>query len=167
MNDTQRAQAFRQAKQEAVGFLSRVLWHLTDGRAMFAEAMHCALYSLWCEVDQFQGLNHPRSLYRIALSANAAAWERRQQNETPLDSDVCQQSRFKQLRREIAQTVRQIIAELPLEQSQAVVMRYIERRPWRDIADALGTNDRHAQHHVTEVVDTIKKKVATKRSTAA
>ena len=38
MNDTQRAQAFRQAKQQAIGFLSRVLWQLAEDRARAIKA---------------------------------------------------------------------------------------------------------------------------------
>jgi DNA-directed RNA polymerase specialized sigma24 family protein len=167
MNDIQRAQAFRQAKQEAVGFLSRVLWQLAEDRDMFAETMHCALFNLWRKVDQLQGHNNPRILYRIALSANADAWQRRQDNYGPTAPGECGKNRFRQLRIEIAKAVRKIIAELPVEQSQAVVMRYIERRPWDDIAEALGTNSRQAQHHVTEVVETIRRRVTTRRSSAA
>jgi DNA-directed RNA polymerase specialized sigma24 family protein len=167
MNDVERAQAFRQAKNEAIGFLSRVLWQLAEDRAMFAESMHCALFNLWQNADQLQGHDTPCLLYRIALSANSEAWQRRRDNRDPIQDTEPAKSRFRQLRKEIAKAVRKIIAELPLEQSQAVVMRYIERRPWDDIADALGTNSRHAQHHLTEVVETIKRKVASKRSTAA
>jgi len=167
MNDIQRAQAFRQAKQEAVGFLSRVLWQLAEDRNMFAETMHCALFNLWSKVDQLQGHNNPRILYQIALSANTDAWKRRQDDRGPMDTGDCGENRFHKLRKKIAKAVRKIIAELPVEQSQAVVMHYIERRPWDDIADALGTNSRQAQHHVTEVVETIKRKVTTRQSTAA
>lgn len=167
MNDIERAQAFRKAKKESVGFLSRVLWHLADDRDMFAESMHCALYSLYRYVDRLTGSNNPLCLYHIALSSNAAAWQRRQQNGGLENPILNENKRFTQLRKEIAQAVRQAISELPIQQSQAVVMRYIEGRPWHDIADALGTSCRHVQNHVTEAVDTIKKRVSTKRSSAA
>lgn len=160
MNDKQRAKIFREAKQQSLGFLSRILWQLSQDREMFAEAMHCALFSLWRYVDQLRGGNNPRLLYRIALSANADAWQRRQQQDKPDRAKVRESREKRQLRQEIAQAVRQAIAELPLKQSQAVVMRYIEKRPWRDIADTLKTTDTRVQRQVEYAVRTLREKVS-------
>ena len=161
MNEIQKAQVFRQVKQQSMGFLSRLLWNLSEDHDMFVESMRCALFGVWRHADQLKGNNNPRRLYQIALSANAAAWQRSLHDPKTKSCQAVSREKdlYRQIRKEISQAVRRVIAELPLEQSQAVVMRYIERHPWDNIADALGTTSDHAQDHVTKAVDTIKSRV--------
>ncbi|MFC1762863.1 RNA polymerase sigma factor [Planctomycetota bacterium] len=162
MNDIERITAFKQAKKLYVNFLATVLWQLADTRERFAQSMHCALFGLWRQVDKVQGPQAFKVLYRIALSANTLAW-RSPIPTAPTTGDT----RYTRLRQEIAQTTRKAIAELPLEQSEAVVMRYISKRGLGDIAESLGVSKTRAQRRLCQAVETLKRKVGSRSPSAA
>jgi RNA polymerase sigma factor (sigma-70 family) len=155
MNEQERISAFRQAKKEYLDFLTRVLWQLSDSRERFVQSMHCALFGLWRQVDKVTGPETFKVLYHIALSANALAWR-----ETLPTAQAPPTSRHAQTHKEIGQAVRKAIAELPLEQSETVAMRYIGGKNVREIASTLGLSKDEAERHINQAVETLKRKVA-------
>jgi RNA polymerase sigma factor (sigma-70 family) len=171
MKDLERATAFYEAKKTYIGFLSTILWQLTGERELFAEAMHCALFGMWRYVDKLQGKKTMETLYHIALTANATAWQNRIRGKAkiaaPIVGDPQRRKRYGQLRREFAATVRQAITELPLQQSKAVVMRYVHKKDYRDIARDLGCSWTSAKSYVDKAVATLKQKVTANGFVAA
>ncbi len=155
MNEKERISAFRRAKKEYLNFLATVLWQLSDSRERFVQSMHCALFGLWRQVDQVTGPETFRVLYHIALSANALAWR-----ETLPTAKTPPASRHAQTHAEIGQAVRKAIAELPLEQSETVAMRYIGGKNVVEIAVTLGVTRGEAECHINQAVETLKRKVA-------
>ena len=140
MKNEEQAKAFYEAKKRYLTFLSSLLWQLTGTPELFHEALYHALFGVWRQADKLKGKKAQKILYRIALTANAVVWQNR---ELTADSDLFitdasgQTDRYQDTRQEFARIVRKTLSELPLDQSQVVVMRYIERKAYWEMAETL------------------------------
>jgi DNA-directed RNA polymerase specialized sigma24 family protein len=163
---TEQVRAFYEAKRKYLTSLSSLLWQLTGTPELFHEAMYSALFGLWRHADKLKGKKAQKLLYRIALTANAVVW---QNQELTRDSDLFitdasgQTDQYQETRQAFACIVRKAIAELPLDQSQAVVMRYVERKAYWEMAETLECPWFSVKHAADNGLKTLKAKVAEQR----
>ncbi|MHC4518279.1 MAG: RNA polymerase sigma factor [Planctomycetota bacterium] len=166
MTHEERVAAFDRLRARHLRFLTAVLWKLSGDRELFAEAMQYALLGLWRHVEKLEGGKAARYIYRIALSANAKAWRQRIGKDgrlRPQAAGPVGQSSERACQTESCQVARRAIAELPQRQAKALVMRYLEQKDYRIIADCLGCSEATARSHVSKAVATLRHKLAVKR----
>lgn len=77
MKYSKRAEIFRRIKADYIDFLASVLWKLTGDRELFTEAMQYSLLGMWRNVEKLNSKKAGAYIYRIALTANSAAWRNR------------------------------------------------------------------------------------------
>lgn len=158
-----RAEIFERARVKYTRFLVSVLWKLTGDRELFTEAMQYALLGMWQHVSKLNGKKAHAYIYRIALSANSAAWRNRIGRNGELNPNHidCQESPDeKPDRDELVTLVRREITRLPDKQAKAVVMRYLEQQDYPNIATKLSCTEASARSHVSKAMATLKSKLA-------
>jgi len=162
MKYSRRVEIFGQVRAKYAGFLASVLWKLTGDRELFAEAMQYVLLGMWRNVEKLNGERSGAYIYRIALTANSAAWRNRigrdgqiSQSQVGADKDP----REKADKSELADIVRRVIAQLPAKQGRAVVMRYLEQRSYQSIAEKLSCSEAGARSNVSKALANLKAKL--------
>lgn len=161
MKNTDQTKAFYEAKGKYTAFLSGLLWPLTGTPDLFQEAMYHALFGVWRHAEKLKGKKSIQTLYRIALSANAVVW----QNCELTDADLCVAESagdiepFGESRPAFAYSVRKALSELPLDQAQVVVMRYIEKKAFWEIAECLDSPWIDVKHAAELGLRTLKARV--------
>ncbi len=175
MNLSRRAEAFEQLRAKYAGFLASVLWKLTGDRELFTEAMQNALLGMWQNIEKLNSKKAASYIYRIALSANSRAWRNRIGRNGELARPVLRSpsgteggSRIAMdkgpdetlARDELTSIVRRQIGHLPAKQGRAIVMRYLEQKDYKDIAEKLCCTQAGARSHVSKAIDTLKSKLA-------
>ncbi len=163
MKYAKRVQIFKQVRAEYAGFLTSVLWKLTGDRELFTEALQYALLGMWRNVEKLNGKKAGAYIYRIALSANSAAWRNRigkdgqiSQNQVSIEKNPVD----KVSNSELVWKIRQAIAQLPAKQGRAIVMRYLEQTDYNAIAQKLRCSEAGARSNVSKALATLKGKLA-------
>ncbi len=162
MKYSKRLGTFERVRAEYAGFLTSVLWKLTGDRELFAEAMQYALLGMWRNVEKLNGKKSGAYIYRIALTANSAAWRNRIGKDgqiSPIQVGVDKDPREKADKSELADIVRRVIAQLPAKQSKAIVMRYLEQQSYESIAEKLSCSEGGARSNVSKALATLKGKL--------
>jgi RNA polymerase sigma factor (sigma-70 family) len=164
MKYSERAEVFRQLRTRYCGFLTLVLWKLTGDRELFTEAMQYALLGMWQNVEKLNGRKAGAYIYRIALTANSKAWRNRigrdgqiSHSHAAIEEDPA--ARIGES--ELVVMVRRTIAQLPVKQSRAIVMRYLEQQDYKGISAELCCTEAGARSHVSKAIATLKRKLAT------
>ncbi len=163
MRYSKRLELFEKLKNEYAAYLTSTLWKLTGNADIFAEAFQYALLAVWMNLEKLTGPQAGAYIYRIALSANSKAWRIR----IGKDGQIPETAVFKKpaadgpVDEETLNLVRSEIANLPEQQSQAVVMRYIDQHDYRTIADKLDCSEETARSHVSKAISALKEKLST------
>lgn len=163
MKDLERLEVFNNIRDQYLKFLTSVLWKLTGDRELFAEALQYSLLGIWQHVEKLNSRNAHSYIYRIALSANSKAWQDRIGKDgrlAPRIDGTDSSPGDKILRVELAAKVRYAISQLPVKQSGAIVMRYLEQQDYETIAQKLGCSQESARSHVSKGIATLKSKLA-------
>ena len=157
-----REEIFEQVRAEYAEFLASVLWKLTGDRELFVEAMQYALLGIWRNVEKLNGKKAGAYIYRIALSANSAAWRNRigKDGQIPKANVIKNPTAKGTVDEEMVNLVRKEIAKLPEQQAQAIVMRYIDQRDYCIIADELNCSEDTARSHVSKALNTLRNNLA-------
>ena len=163
MNLPRRAEVFKQLRVKYAGFLASVLWKLTGDRELFTEAMQNALLGMWQNIEKLNSKKAGAYIYRIALSANSKAWRNRigkdgQFTRSRIGTDCGPDEKLDT--NELTSIVRREIGHLPAKQARAIVMRYLEQRDYKHIAEKLRCTEAGARSHVSKAVGTLKNKLA-------
>jgi len=163
MKYAKRLEIFEHIRAEYAGFLTSVLWKLTGDKELFAEAMQYALLGMWQHIEKLNGKKAGAYIYRIALTANSKAWRNRigkdgqiSQTQVSVDKDP----REKADKSELEDIVRRVIAQLPAKQGRAIVMRYLEQRDYKNVAEKLNCSEAGARSNVSKALATLKGKLA-------
>ena len=162
MKYAKRLEIFEQVRATYAGFLTSVLWKLTGDRELFAEAMQYALLGMWRNVEKLNGKKAGAYIYRIALTANSTAWRNRIGKDGQIGQirdGVDKDPREKADKRELADIVRRVIAQLPAKQGRAIVMRYLEQQSYKDIAEKLNCGEAGARSNVSKALANLKAKL--------
>jgi len=163
MKHSERVELFNRIRARYAIFLTSVLWKLAGDRELFAEAMQYTLFEMWQRIDKLRGDDAGAYLYRIALSANSKAWRNRVGKNGRINADLLSPAPGQDealARREMARVVRRAVAELPAQQSQAIVMRYLEQHDYDAIAEKLNCTPASARSHVSKAMATLKGRLA-------
>jgi len=163
MKYAKRVEIFEQVKATYAGFLASVLWKLTGDKELFAEAMQYALLGMWRNVEKLNGKRGGAYIYRIALTANSAAWRNRVGRDgqiSQIQVSVDRDPREKLGNIELTGIVRRAIAQLPAKQARAIVMRYLEQQSYESIAEKLSCSEAGARSNVSKALATLKNKLA-------
>jgi len=166
MKYSKRAKLFRRIKADYIDFLASILWKLTGDRELFTEAMQNSLLGMWQHVEKLNGPKAGAYIYRIALTANSAAWQNRIGRDGEISkgqAGVGEGPDEKVSRSELAAKIRQAVAQLPAKQSKAIVMRYFEQQDYKAVAERLNCSEAGARSHVSKAIATLKSKLATLR----
>lgn len=162
MKYAKRLEIFEQIRTRYAGFLASVLWKLTGDKELFAEAMQYALLGMWRNVEKLNGKKSGAYIYRIALTANSAAWRNRIGRDgqiSPIQGGVDKDPREKADKSELADIVRRAIAKLPARQGRAIAMRYLEQQSYESIAEKLSCSEAGARSNVSKALATLKGKL--------
>ncbi len=159
MKYARRVDIFKQVRAEYAGFLTSVLWKLTGDRELFTEALQYALLGMWRNVEKLNGKKAGAYIYRIALSANSAAWRNRigkdgqiGPNQVVVEKDPARRAG----ENELVWKVRRAIAQLPAKQGKAIVMRYLEQTDYNAIAQKLKCSKAGARSNVSKALAALK-----------
>lgn len=162
MKYAKRLEIFEQARATYAGFLTSVLWKLTGDKELFAEAMQYAFLEMWQHIEKLNGKKAGAYIYRIALTANSAAWRNRVGRDgqiSPIQGGVDKDPREKADKSELADIVRRAIVQLPAKQGRAILMRYLEQRDYKDVAEKMGCSEAGARSNVSKALATLKGKL--------
>lgn len=163
MKYARRVEIFEQAKAECGGFLASVLWKLTGDRELFTEAMQYALLGMWRNVEKLNSKKAGAYIYRIALTANSKAWRNRIGRDGQISqAQVSVEKGPREIvgETELVKKVREAISQLPTKQARAIVMRYLEQKDYKGIAEKLCCTEAGARSNVSKAVATLKGKLA-------
>lgn len=158
MRYSKRLELFEKLKNEHLGYLTGTLWKLTCDNDIFEEAIQYALLAIWMNLEKLTGPQAGAYIYRIALTANSKAWRNRigKNGQMPNATLISGPKSEEAVDAETVNLVRKEIAKLPEQQSQAIVMRYIEQSDYRDIADKLDCSEDTARSHVSKAINTLR-----------
>ena len=161
MKHEKRVEIFKHVQQRYEGFLTSVLWKLTADADLFADAMQNALLRMWRHVEKLDGCKAQAYIYRIALSANSAAWRNRMGKDGQIAFEPVSPADDSQSKvdLELAHKVRRHIVRLPSKQAKAIVMRYLEEKDYQIIAQELICSPAGARSHVSKALATLKRKL--------
>ena len=167
MDKSRRLELFEKVRGQYGNFLTVALWKLTGERELFAEAFQIALLKIWQNVEKLDSPAAGAYIYRIALSANSAAWKKRISKDGHISFDQCQQQEPAApaiscearagVDYELMGAVRKVIARLPQKQSQAIVMRYLEQQDYATIAEKLNCSEISARSNVSKALATLRR----------
>lgn len=163
MNHTRRMEIFHKVREQYLGLLTGVLWKLSGERELFAEAMQYALMGLWEHVEKLDRPTAASYVYRIALSANSKAWRQRIGRDGSASLERCALDNDPEARlmhAELSEQVRRALALLSTQQSQALVLRYLDQRDYADVAQQLGCSPAAARSHVSKALAAMKQKLS-------
>ena len=163
MKYSKRAELFRQVKADYIDFLASVLWKLTGDRELFTEAMQYSLLGMWQHVEKLNGRQAGSYIYRIALTANSAAWRNRIGRNGQISKaqvSIGKSPEENVGNSELVVAVRRAIAQLPAKQSRAIVMRYFEQQDYKEVAEKLCCTEAGARSHVSKAIATLRGKLA-------
>jgi len=162
MKYAKRLEIFQLVKATYAGFLTSILWKLTGDRELFAEALQYALLGMWRNVEKLDGKRAGAYIYRIALTANSKAWRNRigKDGQIPKPNVIKNRTAKGKVDEEMLNLVRKEIANLPKQQAQAIVMRYIDQHNYRVIADELNCSEDTARSHVSKALSTLRNNLA-------
>ena len=183
MKYSKRLEIFKRVRAEYSVFLTSVLWKLTGDRELFTEALQYTLLGMWRHVEKLNSKKAGAYIYRIALTANSKAWRNRIGKDgvplrlTPLlpseegkgvaagqinkaRASIRNSPGEKAGNSELAGLIRRAIAQLPAKQAKAIVMRYLEQKDYRDIAEKLSCSEVGARSNVSKALATLKVKLA-------
>ena len=163
MKYSKRAEVFRQLRTRYSGFLTSVLWRLTGDKELFTEAMQYALLGMWQHIEKLNGKKAGAYIYRIALTANSKAWRNRIGRDGQISRSQVGIEKDPAVRigeNELVGMVRRAIAQLPAKQSRAIVMRYLEQRDYKDVAERLNCSEAGARSNVSRALAVLKGKLA-------
>ena len=163
MNHQQRLQLFDEVKARYSGFLASVLWKLTGDRELFSEAMQYALLSMWQNIDKLNKETSAGYIYRIALSANSKAWRNRVGKDGQISREIPEAASGSNENSHDFETeyrVRKAIARLPHRQARALVMRYLEQKDYRDVAEELQCSEAAVRSHVSKAIRNLRNRLA-------
>lgn len=162
MDQVRRTELFGRCRVRYAGYMASVLWKLTGDRELFAEAMQYAMLGIWQHVEQLEGDKATAYLYRIMLTANSKAWRERVGKDGHLAREVeLHDSPDQEVgKEEWVAMVRQTISQLPVKQTKAITMRYLEQREYGDIAEQLGCSEAGARSHVAKAFAALKSRLA-------
>ena len=163
MKYSKRLEIFERVRAEYSVFLSSVLWKLAGDRELFAEALQYTLLGMWRNVEKLNGKKAGAYIYRIALTANSAAWRNRvgrdgQISRSQISTDKGQAEDAGNS--ELVWKIRQAIAQLPAKQGRAIVMRYLEQKDYKCIAEKLSCSQAGARSNVSKALATLKRKLS-------
>jgi RNA polymerase sigma factor (sigma-70 family) len=153
---------FEKLKNEYTGYLTSTLWKLTGDTDLFSEAIQYAFLGIWMNLEKLTGPQAGAYIHRIALSANSKAWR----NRIGKDGQIQKANVFINptangpVDEETLNIVRKEIAKLPEKQSQAIVMRYIDRHDYHAIAGKLNCTEDTARSHVSKAIAALREKLA-------
>ena len=163
MEHSERLEIFERVRAEHSVFLISVLWKLTGDRELFTEAMQYALLGMWRNAEKLDSKKAGAYIYKIALSANSKAWRNRigrdgqiSKNQSGIDKDPAE----KVSNEESVELIRRAIAQLPAKQGRAIVMRYLEQKDYKCIAERLNCSQAGARSNVSKALATLKDKLA-------
>jgi RNA polymerase sigma factor (sigma-70 family) len=162
MKYSRQVEIFRQARTRHIEFLASVLWKLTGDRELFTEAMQYALLGMWQNVEKLNGEKAGAYIYRIALTANSKAWRNRIGKDGQIGEEqiIAEQTPQREIADvELAEKVRQAITQLPTKQAKSIVMRYLEQRDYKDVAEKLNCTEAGARSNVSKALATLKHKL--------
>jgi len=161
MRYSKRLELFEKIRGQYTGFLTATLWKLTGDSDLFAEAFQYALLAIWMNLEKLNGPQAGAYIYRIALSANSKSWRNRAGKNGQLPNAVIAKSPTGDaIDEETLILVRKEIAKLPEQQSQAIVMRYIEQNDYQSIAGKLNCTEDTARSHVSKALNTLRNNLA-------
>ncbi len=163
MKHSRRVEIFEQVQAEYSGFLTSILWKLTGERELFAEALQYALLGMWRNVEKLNSKKAGAYIYRIALTANSKAWRNRIGKDSRINGpqiSIEKNPQEKISQSESAGLIRQAIAQLPVRQGRAIVMRYLEQKDYELIAEKLCCSEAGARSNVSKALATLKGKLA-------
>lgn len=157
MRYSKRLELFEKLRSQYTGYLTGTLWKLAGDRDLFAEAFQYALLAIWMNLEKLTGQQAGAYIYRIALSANSKAWRNRtgKTGQLPNAATVVSPT-FDIVDDETLKMVRKEISRLPEQQSQAIVMRYIEQNDYQTIAGKLNCSEDTARSHVSKAINTLR-----------
>lgn len=164
MKQADRREQFEAIFERHGDFLKACLWKLTGDTDRFADAWQDVLIAVWRHLEKINDRNARAYLYRIVLSSASRAWRIRSGAASPLPEFlICpEKGPLEQtLDTELADAVRREIARLPLQQGQAVAMRYLESRDYCQIADVLDCTEAAARSHVSKALAGLRKRLRT------
>jgi len=158
MRYAKRLELFEKLKDNYAGYLTSTLWKLTGNSDLFAEAIQYAYLAIWINLEKLTGPQAGAYIYRIALSANSKVWRSRagKDNRMPFTKPAASEP----VDEETLNMVRNEIANLPEQQSMAVVMRYIDQNDYRTIAQKLNCAEDTARSHVSKAIAALREKLA-------
>lgn len=159
MTYAKRVELFKDVRDKYIRFLASVLWKLTGDRELFAEAMQYALLGMWENIRKLNSEKAGAYIYRIALSANSKAWRNRVGRDRRFAENqiVAEAGSDEKVQTdELASIVKHEISNLPARQGQALVMRYLEQREYRDIAERLRCTESAVRSHVSKAISRLR-----------
>jgi RNA polymerase sigma factor (sigma-70 family) len=162
MRYSKRLELFEKLRIEYTGYLTSTLWKLTGDTDIFAEAIQYSLLGIWMNLEKLAGPQAGAYIYRIALSANSKAWRNRigKDGQIPKANVIRNPTADGPADEETLNLVRKEIAKLPEKQSQAIVMRYIDRHDYHAIAERLDCTEDTARSHVSKAIASLREKLA-------
>ena len=157
-------EVFEKVRTRYAEFLASILWKLTGDRELFTEALQYSLLEMWRHIEKLNGKKAGAYIYRIALTANSKAWRNRigrngQISNAQIGIEQEPQERIGEA--ELAEKIRQAIAQLPARQARALVMRYLEQQEYKAIAEILKCSEAGARSNVSKGLAKLKGKLAT------
>ena len=150
-------------------FLTSVLWRLSGNREIFEEAIQNAYMGIWRNVEKLENDRAGSYIYRIAMTANAAAWRHRigrdrvrggDDTMTPPRNEEAEIERVNTM----LEQIRRAIAKLGRKQGRAIILRYFEEKPYPEIAEILGCSEAGARSHVSKALGALKAKFTVSRT---
>jgi RNA polymerase sigma factor (sigma-70 family) len=162
MRYSKRLELFEKLRLQFTGYLTSTLWKLTGDSDIFAEALQYSLLAIWMNLEKLIGPQAGAYIYRIALSANSKAWRNRagKDGQIPKSSAMINPTAKCPADEETLNLVRKEISNLPQQQAQAIVMRYIDQHDYRAIADKLNCTEDTARSHVSKAINTLRNNLA-------
>ena len=165
MKYSKRLEVFERVRGKYAEFLKSVLWKLTGDRELFTEAMQYALLQMWRNVHKLNTNKAGAYIYKIALTATSKAWRNRIGKDGQLPGPdlphVASGSRVDDA--EAIGLIRRAIAQLPAKQGRAIVMRYLEQKDYKIVAENLSCSEAGARSNVSKALATLKSKLATSK----
>jgi len=161
MDKSRRLEIFEKVRRQYDSYLTSVLWKLTGERELFADAYQNALLRIWQNIEKLETPASGAYIYRIALSANSAAWKKRigKDGHISIEQTEIEPEAFdKKVDTDLIESIRREISKLPEKQSEAIVMRYFEQQEYNVIAEKLNCSEVAARSNVSKAIAALKKK---------
>ncbi len=169
MKHSEKVKLFERIQRDYSKMLQAVIWRLCGQKELFADAYQNAQLAIWKHIDKLDGGHAGTYLYKVAMSAVTIAWRAKDTRGTSLEiaSEEIGQSHEadnsdpaqKAIDSEEFIALRELIALLPIKQSQAISMRYLLDMDYSEIAGQLGCSESVVRTNVTRGIASIRKKM--------